>query len=376
MLSSKRLLCDEEEEELRACKRTLGDNEIVYESFGPIPLEWFDPSLFPPTALVTVYVPKDVVEQPVIPMSAPSSPVSLPPSTPFEVVDMDFVPSSPVPLPFDVVAVQKPKPRVVFGRKTDVKHILNLLDVPVYSALPLALTPRMLLESIPVSMMTKRRNMGLLLTNCASWLGVGVLTLDRETKQPLQRMFTSELTGISQYVRPLGLASGELVLPSNAICYTSYNKGNRQVTYILTDLLKYADIVSFNKLLKPKKKQSTQSDTKNVKRFSSGMTVLKNWTKPLEVQFSLLALLALAFFLFRKWCRSTPALTVLLDPLFQEPTFEELSASIIRQSASVLRIAFTEKEIHLLLKRANCLFKKLVQLFVSLYPDSNNDLQK
>ena len=177
-------------------------------------------------------------------------------------------------------------------------------------------------------------------------------------------MFTSDLSNISQYVRPLGFSKGELVLPSNAICYTSYNKGNRQVTYILTDVLKYSDIVNFNKLEKTKR-------SKHVKRFSYGMTVLKNWTSPIDVQFSLLALLSLAFFLLRKWCRSSPSLSLLLDPTFQEPSFEELSALLIQESAAVLTTPFTDKEVHLLLKRANCLFKKLVQVFLVLYCNKN-----
>ena len=169
------------------------------------------------------------------------------------------------------------------------------------------------------------------------------------------------------------------MLPSTAICYTSYNKGNRQVTYILTDVLKYADIVRYNKTTVPKsKRRARRADTNKVseaksvnpKRFSYGMTVLKDRVTPLDVQLSMLTLMSLAFFLLRKWCRSSQAFSSLLEPAFVEPSFEELSASLIQESGRVLTTPFSDREIHLLLKRGNCLFKKLVQLFLALYPDN------
>ena len=418
MLSVKRLLSEEDDVmNMRASKKAHVE-PTEYTAFGPIPIEWFDPSLFPKTAMVTVFVPKTVVEQ-VIPMSVPCSPASLEPSSPFEMsiyteplkpsfysepLEPSFYPEPSfnhelleptfhpektpvsymsVPLPTidcetDVptcMALLKLKEksisRVVFGKKTDVSHILSLLDVPVYSGIRSFFSHRMLLESIPMSMVTKRRNMELLLGNCENWNGVGVLTMMKESKHLSRHMFTSDLTSISQYVRPLGFGAGELILPSNAVCYTSYNKGNRQVTYILTDVLKYADIVRYNKTTNPKSKRKSKEvcrSTKGIKRFSYGMTVLKHRTTPLDVQFSLLTLMSLSFFLLRKWCRSSTVFLSLLDPNFLEPTFEDLSASLIKDSADVLSIPFTDREIHLLLKRANCLFKKLVQLFIALYP--------
>ena len=273
----------------------------------------------------------------------------------------------------------------MFGKKSDVKHIMNLLDVPRYSDRTPPFAPNMLLGSVPESMVTKRRNMGLLLHNCQNWNGVGILTLEKEegNRGVTSKIFTENLTHISQYVRPLGFAAGECVLPSNAICYTSYNKGNHQVTYILTDVLRYADVVRYNSSVSAKKRQrkhpkaastssGTTTTTTSVKRFSYGMTVLKSWTRPTEVQFSLMALLALAFFLLRKWCRQNAVFCKLLDPTFLEPSFEALSERIVEESHLALTVPFTDKEIHLLLKRANCLFKKLVQLFLTLYPDVGN----
>ena len=393
MLSGKRLLLEDEEEDVRFSKRScLPEGNTMYTSFGPIPIEWFDASLFPKTAMVTVYVPQTVVEQ-VVPMSIPTSPSLGSPSGFTEYLALPQS-SCAIPLPsllssdcsmtevsesFQDVPKDKQKPRVVFGKKTDVKHILSLLDVTVYSELRSPFSPRMLLESIPESMVTKKRNMVRLLKNCEKWHGVGVLTMYKESKHLSRQMFTPDLTSISQYVRPLGFGAEELVLPSNAICYTSYNKGNRQVTYILTDVLKYADIVRYNKTTVPKsKRRARRADTNKVseaksvnpKRFSYGMTVLKDRVTPLDVQLSMLTLMSLAFFLLRKWCRSSQAFSSLLEPAFVEPSFEELSASLIQESGRVLTTPFSDREIHLLLKRANCLFKKLVQLFLALYPDN------
>ena len=428
MLSVKRLLlCDSEERPFKKANVSMSDAPSdMYTAYGPIPLEWFDPSLFPKTAMVTVYVPRATVEQVSMIPSTPqpslaecfsfvsevassspfgvasSSPVSVPEFT--SIIPASPVYSNPVPLPsgdefdsMDTPPIKRPQertvvsetrrkvPQVVYGKKTDVNLILSLLDVPLYPPTSsLTFTPRMFLESIPQSMVSKSSNMTLLLNSNQHWHGVGVLTVNKKSKIVESSIFTPDLTSISQYVRPLGFRAGELVLPSNAVCYTSYNKGNRQVTYILTDVLKYADIVRYNKTINPKirRSKSTTKKTgkhvppsgerpqsvKNVKRFSYGMTVLPNRITPLEVQFSLLSLMSLSFHLLRKWCRLSDVFHGLLDHRFYEPTFEELSANLMQESANWLRNPLTEPEIALLLKRANCLFKKLVHLFMTLYP--------
>jgi hypothetical protein len=166
---------------------------------------------------------------------------------------------------------------------------------------------------------------------------------------------------ISQYVRPLGFIKSELFMPSNAICYTSYNKGNHQVTYILTDVLKYNDVVRYN---------DSHNNRKGLqkRRFSYGMTVLKKYQLPVEVQFCFMTLLSLAFHLLRKWCRSNPCFAKLLDASFEEPSFEELCASIIQHSETYLSVKFTLDDMSFMLERSDTLFKKLTHLFFSLYP--------
>lgn len=424
LLGKRRMKLEDDDEEPVVTKRVQvsdmnnGFNDIhvkkdittAYSTFGPIPIAWFDASLFPSTAMVTVYVPQNVVGQVLNTALTQqcSSSVPLPLSLDMPVVEPELQVDAqgavaaraatqeatllhgaikPVDngttTPNSTITTTTPlaKPRVVFGKKSDVKHIINLLDVASYSDAKLAFSTRMFLESIPESMVTKRRNMGLLLNNCQNWHGVGVLTLEKDERHRgvTSKIFTENLTNISQYVRPLGFAAGECVLPSNAICYTSYNKGNHQVTYILTDVLRYADVVRYNNnnLASSKKRRKNvkeadggvKGSSTSVKRFSYGMTVLKNWTRPIEVQFSLMTLLSLAFFLLRKWCRQNAVFHALIDPSFAEPSFEALSECIIQESYLALNVPFTEKEIHLLLKRANCLFKKLIQLFLTLYPD-------
>ena len=252
----------------------------------------------------------------------------------------------------------------------------------------------MLLNSIPTSMAAKLQTVKLLESECRDWFGVGVLTFLKQNKQRVlvQKIFTDDLQSISQYVRPLGFVQGELVLPSNAICYTSFNKGNNQVTFILTDVLKYADVVKYFSTMPAKKRRqrafklqvddmssagvsSSKGQARRVKRFSYGMTVLKEYSKPREVQFCLLALLSMAFHLLRKWCRMNTPFASLLDATYVEPSFEDLTLCLVKKSEKMMDTPFTEVEIHLLLKRAHCLFKKLVELFLKLYPASMKEAE-
>lgn len=423
--------CLEGSFEAQLVKRSHQDeDDTVYSAFGPIPIAWFDPTLFPASAKVTVYVPTSLMTQ-VVPVDlgeplAPVSPTSTAAtfqddSTPFSLCVIplpefsDFsvplkestfeklvnvettiptvVPKEPVEKqpgeepelvlckePLEVsVKVNKKKPK-----KTDVNacclpDVLSLKDVPFYSADRRPFPTGLLFDSLPKSMKTKRRNMKMLQSNCCDWLGVGVLTFVKTNKMRnlMSKVFTDDLESIAQYVRPLGFAEGELVLPSNAICYTSHNKGNNQVTYILTDVLSYKDVVKHYSKVPPKNrrrpagKDGTKAGVavRRVKRFSYGMTVLKPHTKPREVQFCLLALLSMAFHLLRKWCRQNPAFAPLLDQNYRELSFEELTHCLLQKSVQVLSSPFSELDIFLLLKRSDCLFKKLVKLFLAMYPD-------
>jgi hypothetical protein len=297
--------------------------DVKFHGLGPIPITSFDPSVFPRTSMVTVFVSFDdttpsVTLEPIVPLpqcsfsqdTMPTYEDTMPTyEDPVPTYD-DPVPTcvqesfpipffeeeegfreSPISLNCDV---GKMKSRVVYGNKHDVKHILNLLDVPVYASNgspTVMFTPGMMLNSIPESMNKKKTNVTMLLNNCQTWHGVGVLTLAKDDKNQVCDLFRMDITDIAQYVRPLGFAPGELVLPSNAICYKSYKKG--QVTYMLTHLLRYADVCRCTSgALSKKKKKESNNNSDSGRRFSYGMTILKDRTHSLDVQFCLLTLLA------------------------------------------------------------------------------------
>lgn len=432
----KRFSLEEETFDEQVVKRChQDDDDTVYSAFGPIPIAWFDPSLFPACAKVTVYVPTALMSkvvpvdfgEPLVPVSPTSTTTSFTDDAPFSLcaIPLPDLPASMGPIKestFEklvtghiveqsvvvVPAVLPPEPQPVYlledvqstrevsagcsvkvrskksksTKKNEsccVSEVLSLKDVSFYSADRRPFPTGLLFDSLPKSMKTKRRNMKMLQSNCCDWLGVGVLTFVKTNKMRtlMSKVFTDDLESIAQYVRPLGFAEGELVLPSNAICYTSHNKGNNQVTYILTDVLSYKDVVKHYSKVPPKNrrrpagKDGTKAGVavRRVKRFSYGMTVLKPHTKPREVQFCLLALLSMAFHLLRKWCRQNPAFAPLLDQNYRELSFEELTHCLLQKSVQVLSSPFSELDIFLLLKRSDCLFKKLVKLFLAMYPD-------
>jgi len=335
----------------RVCFEDMNVNNC--KSFGPVPITSFDASRFPKDAFVMVMVPDQSVNQlSVVPcynrMDSPTA----------------------VPLPsweaFEPLVISAVKPRTLdddgftsLKRSLPVKScesdILCLKGVELLSR-PKAFTSGVVLTDVSPNMVVKRRILTLLLNSASTWNGVAVLTLPKTDKREglLPCMFVDNLGTISQYVRPLGFLPGHLVMPSNAVCYTSYNKGNHQVTYILTDVMKFNDVVD-------------AADKLKKRRCSYGMTVMKKYQKPKEVQFCFMTLLALCFHLLRKWFRKSTVFAALLDPTFVEPQFEQLRDDLIEQSKMYLSEPFSTKDIFYLLERSDCLFKKLVQLFQELY---------
>ena len=324
-------------------------------TFGPIPIHSFNPQLFPPNAVVYVSLPESSVCQ--------AYAIPLPTSfLPGELLCTETLPVTP-PFTLALDNVQEEcesdtdtSSKVVKKIKLTTVEILDLKQVFLYSPSTARLPSGILLESIPEKKNKKRRISSELLNNPMCWNGIAVATFLKNDKSnlPERYIFTEELFQLSQYVMPMGFARDKLVLPSNAICYTSYNKGNHQVTYILTDMF------VFNDVKKAVKKH----------RFSYGMTVLKKFHKPKEVQYCFMVLMALAFHLFRKWCNKNVCTRHLLDASFQEPTFEELCDSILCDSQKHLSSGLTLEDMEFLLERSDTLFKKLVQLCVTLYTNA------
>lgn len=356
----------------RHCSTT-GPSTFGTTTFGPIPVTTFNPQLFPPGAMVYVSIPESSVCQAyALPLTSSILPRELLCNEPFgnETFGNDLATvSSNISLPIEeglaphgglVPQRVSSKAAVVFRDKTRVKlttlEILDLKHVFLYNATTARLPSGILLESIPDKKNKKRRISSELLQNPLCWNGVAVATFLKNDKSNIAEryIFTHELFHLSQYVMPMGFARDRLVLPSNAICYTSYNKGNHQVTFILTDMF------VFNDVKKAVKKH----------RFSYGMTVLKKFHEPKEVQYCFMVLMALAFHLFRKWCSKNVCTQHLLDASFQEPTFEDLCDSILKDSQKHLSSGLTLEDMEFLLERSDTLFKKLVQLCVSLYKNS------
>lgn len=336
-------------------------------TFGPIPITTFNPQLFPPNAMVYVSLPESSVCQAyALPLTSSILPGEFLCIEPFCTEPLlctePLVTEANIPLPFEEDAEESGPsktactPREKNRVKLTTLEILELKHVFFYNATTTRLPSGILLESIPDKKNKKRRISSELLQNPLCWNGVAVATFLKNDKSNIAEryIFTDELFHLSQYVMPMGFAPDRLVLPSNAICYTSYNKGNHQVTFILTDMF------VFNDVKKAVKKH----------RFSYGMTVLKKFHEPKEVQYCFMVLMALAFHLFRKWCSKNICTQHLLDASFQEPTFEDLCNSILRDSQKHLSTGLTLEDMEFLLERSDTLFKKLVQLCVSLYKNS------
>lgn len=352
---------------------TEGPSAFGTTTFGPIPITTFNPQLFPPNAMVYVTLPESSVYEPyALPLTSSILPGELLCNEPFSneplLCNEPFVAdtlASNIPLPFaeesghteqagpsKTVSAPREKNKI----KLTTLEILELKHVFFYNATTARLPSGILLESIPDKKNKKRRISSELLQNPLCWNGIAVATFLKNDKSNIAEryIFTDELFHLSQYVMPMGFAQDRLVLPSNAICYTSYNKGNHQVTFILTDMF------VFNDVKKAVKKH----------RFSYGMTVLKKFHEPKEVQYCFMVLMALAFHLFRKWCSKNNCTKHLLDASFQEPTFDDLCNSILKDSQKHLSTGLTLEDMEFLLERSDTLFKKLVQLCVSLYKNA------
>lgn len=353
----------------RFCATTLGATSTEYTTFGPVPISHFNASLFSPDAMVMVLVPCMSVNQ--------VSVVALPPCV--------SPTSCAVPLPSFEPIVERMSEPILCDAPTEENgqarrsssstkakrsvvqltsvEILSLKGVQLFSSAKPVFQSGVLLQDISETSEVKRRIMGLLLSSPTHWNGVGVVTLMKNEKKKgfIPSLFMPDLMNISQYVRPLGFCPGELVLPSNAVCYTSYNKGNNQVTYIVTDMLEYNDVINYYDAVSEKKKKQG--------RLSYGMTVLKKFSKMMEVQFCFMTLLALSFYLFRKWCRLNKAFSKLLDVSYIDPSFEQFKSLIIEDSRKYTDSGFSNEDFDKLLQRADVLFKKLVHYFFQLYPE-------
>jgi hypothetical protein len=345
----------------------------INETFGPIPIQSFNSQLFPPNAMVYVSVPVSSVCQvfamPLNQGPAPTSFVPLP--TEFEGFfeeqreDNQFLDNKGTGSASGAgsgtasgAGSGTASGNVLLKEKCKIKlstlDILELKAVFLYNPQRACLPSGIRLESIPDKKNKKRRISNELLNHPLCWNGLAVSTFLKNDKNNLSEnyIFTDKLVHLAQYVRPMGFSPGKLVLPSNAICYTSFNKGNHQVTYILTDMFVFNDV-----------KKALEKH-----RFSYGMTILKKFQKPQEVQFCFMILLALAFHLFRTWCRANACTKTLIDASFKEPTFEEMCDSIMVESSRHLSSKLLMEDMSFLLERADTLFKKLVQLCVTLYP--------
>jgi hypothetical protein len=335
-----------------------------FTSFGPVPITSFDSSLFSKDVLIMVLSPVKSVTQ----MAAVSltDPFLQDRESPSSLTSCGIPLPSPDDFELGALSIGAVKPRTlddcgepcvkrVPPLKLTESDILSLKGVRPFER-PKPFTSGVVITDVSVNMIVKRRILSLLLSSASTWNGLAVLTLPKTDKRGglIPHMFVDNIGSISQYVRPLGFLPGQLIMPSNAICYTSYNKGNHQVTYILTDVIKFNDVVD-------------AADKIKKRRMSYGMTVIKKYQQPKEVQFCLMTLLALCFHLLRQWFRQSPAFQALLDPQFVEPSFEELQHNILEQSKLHLSVPFSTQDIFYLLERSDCLFKKLIQLFQDLY---------
>lgn len=342
-----------------------------YQTYGPLTIKSFDATLFPSDSLVLVCVPSSsVLPAAVVPIASMHGTFDGMSGSECSFPTTSLTPS-PVPLPDIEELDTRKKVSRVYGdnlvkqktRKLGRSAILALSGVNLYPATKKPFSTGISLQMLAHNKKEKCRLLGLLLTSPLAWNGVGVVTQLRQNgkKCVLDTVFTRDnsLDGVYQYVRPLGFLPGVLVLPSNALSYSAREKFNNQVTYIVSDVLKVGDVAVA---------QADVTTKKSSKRFSYGMTVIPKFKESTEVQFCLLTLLAFSFHLFRNWCRQNRCLLNLLDPHFKEPSFDDLSSAVVAESEKYLTSKFSSDDVMLLLERADALFKKLVQLFFTLYP--------
>lgn len=342
---------DLDEDDLGLPQKRTNYNEPGFESFGPIPITTFNPMSFPENALVYVHIPEaDVNQAFALPLPLPL-PLFQPAETALLCTQATLEPSTPPSSSEEKEKKPKRKPKCKVKLSTD--DILKFKDVRLFPVDAKPLPAGITLDSLPESRNKKRRIVVELLQHPLCWAGVAVSTFEKQDKTQTRQsyIFTENLFDISQYVRPLGFQPGMLVLPSNAICYTSFNKGNHQVTYILTDMFVFNDV-----------KKALQNS-----RFNYGMTVLKKFNKPKDVQYCFMVLMSLTFHLFRVWCKGNACARHLLDPSYKEPSFDSLCSLFIQDSKQHLSSDLTLQDMAFLLERSDILFKKLVELCLSMH---------